>query len=238
MCTAAPPSRGERAFSLRTAGRRAGTFEALLSPAEPRMALPGSPSLRHPDPSTRVQRSSSSIRLLPIPVPRPSGTLFLPFFPPLFSASCKSLAPEPRTHPAGTGAQAPGAREQKASSSLRPSQRWSADSAEKGEAVYGVSPAHSPTPLRDAEQRRPRSPGTREGRGGRSRGGTGRERPRAACGRLSPPPPGSSPLDRSLGAWPRRRHCRLLAGIGSAHELITFFSEHKCHHPRSSRGLT
>lgn len=95
------------AFSLRTASRGAGT----TSPPTPTpgRALLGSPGLRHPNPNPRMQHPSSSIRLLPTPCLGVSLSL-----PHLFSAPRKSLAPaggpSAPTHPAGSGAEAPGAR--------------------------------------------------------------------------------------------------------------------------------
>lgn len=76
VSTAAPPSSGERASFLGTAGRGAGTFESLLPRAQPR----GGPARLPESPVSRSQSPRAALKCLSPAAPDslPSRTLSLP----------------------------------------------------------------------------------------------------------------------------------------------------------------
>lgn len=194
---------------------------------EPGEGLRGCPSLPHPDPTPRAPRPSSSTRLLPTPalgvsLPPPASSSPRPgkvwIRRRARSPALTLRGAEPR-RPARVRTEGGGASAELLTAALAvPAARQ----AGKGEEAARVSPAGSPTQRRDATRRRPQPARLRRLRGRQvpARGwweGPPPARPEGAAGRgarVTPPPPGSAPLPRALGAWPGTGDCWPLWDIG------------------------
>lgn len=238
VSAAAPPSSGEGPFSLSTAGRGAGT------PCPPTPS-PGRALAAPRVSGTQIPIPARSAQVPPFDCSRtPALGVSLCLPPSLLLHALQKFGPSPRAQsPALTLRGAEPKRPARESGGWRREHgaphsglaARAADSAEKGEEAAALSPAHSPTPLRDAAQRRPRPPARYpRGAGGWSRRGPG-ERPagRAPRGparaRLEPLARGSErgrpALLAALGGpfWPTACSLFFLSAVSSP-ELISRLS--------------